>query len=838
MKISYVFSLCLLVLIAGLDTAKAAEPNPAIGIAKALMVLSFPPPAQPSPQAVNSRTMSRLGQAQVLEQYKDKSSLLFVENKGQIRDVVGEAHPEILFSAAGAGVNIYLTNHSIDYVFSKVTRPAANTNLGDGSIAEPQDIKSGAQGEFQRFRLELIGANIAAEVITEKANPYFENFYYAHCPNGLRANSFERIRVKDVYPGIDWVVYSHGQGLKYDFEVSAGADPDRISLAVQGAEANITANGELKMSTKLGSVTDDKPVSYQPGAEVQTKFVARADNTFGFSLNHDETMLLIIDPSVVWATYFGTEGTGYGMTCSVASNGDLIVGGTTASSVFPTLLAFQSTNGYYSFIGHSSLVRGLDDGFMARFTPNGTKLWATYFGGDSWDNGSSCILDLDGNIYLSGYTSSTNLPVANGVQSQTAGAFDAFLVKFSGTGQRIWGTYFGGVQNDFGFGSAVDRWGNVAVVGTSQSDNFPLLGATQTTRSGNRDVFATKFSSTGAVLWSTYYGGPEDEHTTSCSFDGLGNLFVAGSAFLGFPVLPPAQGTPGREQDAFLIKFVNDGRCQWATFCGSDSYEAGLACAADALGNVYLVGQTAASSNLLNPRPPLPNFGYYTFIRKYSSTGIRSWDRYYAGNGGSKPYFAMVDQDGNLLITGETRIISPVPDLLGPISILNNKTNAYFLKYDGFGVRQALWVYGGDEYDDSFGCAPDGAGNVYLTGSTNSLNLPTTPGLPTNLPPGFHSGTGYIAKLSFAVISQLSSEQKATDNLILSGNPVRGQFGLSLPDQELQKATIYDLQGRVVLREVLAGNQATIDTKGIAAGAYILRLETSGGPKMRKLVIE
>src|SRR5204863_3949809 len=106
------------------------------------------------------------------------------------------------------------------------------------------------------------------------------------------------------------------------------------------------------------------------------------------------------------------------------------------------------------------------DGFLAKFNSNGQRLWSTYYGGDGWDNGYDCVGDTLGNIYLTGPTNSTvSLVIAtpSSYQPALAGMSDAYLVKFSSAGTRLWATYYGANWDDYPSSLGIDPFNNAVM---------------------------------------------------------------------------------------------------------------------------------------------------------------------------------------------------------------------------------------------------------------------------------------------------------------------------------------------------------------------------------------
>src|SRR5262249_47981687 len=126
--------------------------------------------------------------------------------------------------------------------------------------------------------------------------------------------------------------------------------------------------------------------------------------------------------------------------------------------------------------------------------------YSTLFGGSGDTSVTSVAVDNNGNVVVAGWTTARDLP-ARGARTKNGGGVDAFVAKLSAEGnQVIWCNYLGGSGDDRAFGVAIDSSNNVYVTGWTQSSNFPLLGAIQTKLLGSRNAFVTKLNSTGTAI--------------------------------------------------------------------------------------------------------------------------------------------------------------------------------------------------------------------------------------------------------------------------------------------------------------------------------------------------
>lgn len=262
-----------------------------------------------------------------------------------------------------------------------------------------------------------------------------------------------------------------------------------------------------------------------------------------------------LDPlgqNLVYSTYLG-GGTGYDAANAIAVDpeGAAYVTGRAGSRDFPTRNAFQPA------------LAGSANAFMTKLDLTGSNLvFSTYLGGNSYDAGQGIALDASRNIYLTGYTHSTNFPLQHPLQSAYGGGqLDGFVTKFDRTGTKLaFSTYLGGSGMDFPFRIAVDPAGYASVIGFTASTDFPLANPTQPKYAGGAfDAFVTRLSRDGSKLaFSTYLGGSGDEYGYSITTTLTGAIWVGGStSSTDYPLLHPFQAKYGGGPfDAFLTKFA------------------------------------------------------------------------------------------------------------------------------------------------------------------------------------------------------------------------------------------------------------------------------------------
>ena len=310
--------------------------------------------------------------------------------------------------------------------------------------------------------------------------------------------------------------------------------------------------------------------------------------------NSGVTKLNPAGTAVLYSTYLGGSGDDGGADITVDSQGNAYVVGSTSSSDFPTVQAFQPSHS-----GGSEVLRA--DAFIAKIDPTGSQLvYSTYLGGSGDDLGIGVAVDSANSAYVTGETVSLDFPVMNAMQPAPRGLTDGFVVKLNPSGSElVYGTYLGGNGTDGIHAIAVDMSGSAFLTGATESTDFPTVNGFQQANAGSGDGFVTKVDPTGALLnYSTYIGGESDDTGSDIAVDSEGNAYVAGfTGSSGFPVVNAAQPEFGNTDllgfDAFAAKITADGSAlAYSTFLGGSEIDLGFGIAVDSQGNAYVTGET------------------------------------------------------------------------------------------------------------------------------------------------------------------------------------------------------------------------------------------------------
>jgi hypothetical protein len=718
-----------------------------------------------------------------------KTSIRFTPNLGQIADTEGRTRPEILYTADAEGVRLFFTAQGVSHLFSRTERTQTPVSEATGrpllEDAEPDSEPT----VTTVYRMDMIfeGSNPFARVHAEDVQQGYTNYYYAHCPDGItHVKSYGKIVYENIYENIDLIYYTSLGRMKYEFVVRPGGKPSDIRLRYSGTtDIALDVSGGLTVCTPLGSVREEAPYSYQDNRMIESSFALDGDAMCFAVGEYDVSQPLVIDP---WATYCGGSGGDYFLDVSAAPNGNLSAGGTTASLNFPVQSAFQST------------LAGAHDAMMVQYSSAGILQWATYYGG-TLEEGAACSTAMDGsgNSFLLFNTRSTNLPVSSGChQSSFGGDLDMALVKFTSAGLRIWATYLGGSSYDEGRSIATDASGNAVYGGCTRSTNFPVLNAAQgTAPSGgaHNDAFVGKFSGSGQLQWCTYLGGSNQNDVAYGVAVGTdGSVAVTGKTdCTNFPTLNAFQSTAaGGGGDAFLTKYSSTGTVLWSTYYGGSDNDYAYDVGVDGSNNVIFVGRTESTNfPIIGALQSVYGGNTDGYVVKMSATGVRVWSSYLGGNGWDRCEGVAVNSGGNVYIT-VTTVSSNMP-------IQNAHQSSYAGgNFDAFvlaltGNCALLWgsYYGGVDADYASGITLGSNGDVIFCGYEDGGMLPT---VNAQQPQSGGSRDGWVVSLSSSGQMSGSSGQIQTSALSSSvfcaGEAVQVSFTSTSTFISLHRATL------------------------------------------------
>jgi hypothetical protein len=296
-----------------------------------------------------------------------------------------------------------------------------------------------------------------------------------------------------------------------------------------------------------------------------------------------------------------------------------------------------------------------------------TSKWYTYFGGHGNESLRGFAIDSKGNICIVGTTtSSSNITNANSPHQSNhgGGEFDAFVVKYNPQGDILWSSYFGGSKHDYGSGIAIDSKDNIIITGQTYSENqLSFNSMHQQKLNGYSDAFIAKFNSNGVLIWSTYYGAEEGETCSNVSCDKNDNLFIAGITSSSSNNLATAGSHQpkfgGRELDGFLAKFNPKGELIWSSYFGGDYNEMCRNIHIDSKGNIIIIGNTESKNNIATTNGEKQfNNHNDAFIAKFNNDGMIIWSTYFGGDSNDDGVDLCTDSNNNIYIIGTTESIN------------------------------------------------------------------------------------------------------------------------------------------------------------------------------------
>lgn len=714
--------------------------------------------------------------------FKSVDSLFgFIENKGQIIDQYNQPNKDILYLYNGNNFHVQLKQNGFSY---ELIKTETKVKFGNGKINNTQLLPNKFEDQdevkyyIHRIDLTFVGANSKAKIIALEPSSDYINYNTTGTQEGgvCRVYHYQKIIFQDIYPNIDveFILTSDlpskesGSGLyngkvkpfkigefetrfKYNFIIHPGGNINDIKLEFSGAnKTSLTSDGHILIETAYGNLEESIPESYQLDQKnrkipVDAYFTAFDKNIFAIhSSNFNPANVLIIDP-VPWITYFGSSASDWGYKVETDVSGNVLVSGSTSS------LTVIATTG-----AHQTTLSGSSDMFILKMNNSGSRLWSTYLGGTSSDFGRGIVADASGNIYITGFTSSTSGIATTGANQTTygGGVYDAILAKFNSSGAIQWSTYFGASLREDGIGLALDGSGNVFMTGhTLSNSGIASTGAYQTVFGGSTDSYIAKFTTSGVPVWTSYFGGNNTDYGYNIAIDGTGNPVIVGytSSTTGIASSGSHQTTLGGSSDGFIAKFNASGGLHWSTYFGGSQSDGAYAITIDDSANILISGSTSSLTGIatVGAFQAVKAANSDAFIAKFNSSGILLWGTYLGGNQYENINGMVSDVNGNTILVGETSSTSGLATANCFQSSYGGGTNdAFIAKFTLNGNREWVTYLGGLAADYAQDVALDGDGNICITGFTYSANGISTQGAFQTVYGGGTSTDAFIAVIT------------------------------------------------------------------------------------------
>jgi gliding motility-associated-like protein len=522
------------------------------------------------------------------------------------------------------------------------------------------------------------GASVNSTLLgSEKINEYF-NYFIGNDKTkwASRVGGFSNTTYGNLFDGINLDINSSGGNLKYVYRVAAGKDYRKIAVRFEGTDGvELNAKGDLIIKTSVGNIVDLKPYAYQivnkEKVEVPCNYLLNGNIlSYSFPKGYDNKKELFIDPTLIFSTYSGSTADNFGYSATYDSKGDAYAAGSVFGVGYPvTTGAYQMTyrgGTTITFTGGGTYPG--DDIGITKYNSAGTqRLFSTYLGGFGQELPHSLIANSNDELYMLGTTDAPNYPTTTNAYDTTynggndPGVFDGIAAHYKrgsdivisrlsadGT-QLLSSTFVGGSGNDginYRAGQPysspgflrhnyadevrgeidIDKNNNVYVASCTRSANFPrTAGSFQNNFGGGSDACVFKMDANlSTMIWSTTFGGSEDDAAYSVTIDNDENLYITGGTrSLNFPTTSGVVQTTfgGGEADGFIVHINKNGQQIFqSTYYGYGDYDQCYFVELDKGSNVYVLGQADNSGSNFIRNAAYNKINGGQFISKFSAT--------------------------------------------------------------------------------------------------------------------------------------------------------------------------------------------------------------------------
>ncbi len=627
----------------------------------------------------------------------------FIENIGQVTDQNYKPRPDIIAKyKAGNGLNIFLSNTGIHYQFShenELYRMDVKL-IGANHNARVSKDKPTAYKE-QYHHANIKGkANSYEKITYHEIYPHIDWVFYFNAKGQLEHDFVVKQggKVSDIkleYQGAESLKIDRNGTLiaathfgnitepaPYSYEQTSGKkikssfvlNGNLLTVNTGTYRGTLIIDPVIDWSTYFGGSEYDEIRDVKVGKEGYIYVVGSTNSTSniatsGAHLNSfqggngsigSDAFIAKFNPSgqCVWSSYYGGTNVDLALSLAIDTAGNLYMAGRTNSLAgISTLGSYQETK--------AGTNAGYDI-YLVKFDTTGMPIWGTYYGGSSADGLESVALTIDryNNLYLTGNTQSANgIATANAFQATRPGNQDGFIAKFNTSGNFYWGTYFGSSANEWINAITTDTLGNIIVAGQSQgTTGLSTTGAYREIGLGSTDGFIAKFDSTGARLWSSYFGGADNDRLLSICTDSTNAIYISGITNSTADIATPTahQPTIGSATDGLIAKFSSNGNLVWSTYFGGSDNDLVQSLLFSG-GKLYATGSSLSPNNMTTPdaiTPVYNNSFSEGFLTTFSASGQRLWSTYFGGDVTEEPRAIAITEQEQVYIGGKTASIN------------------------------------------------------------------------------------------------------------------------------------------------------------------------------------
>jgi hypothetical protein len=443
--------------------------------------------------------------------------------------------------------------------------------------------------------------------------------------------TFKRLAYRDVLPGVDLIVYSAADGIRYRIHAQPGAVSDRLSLVYEGATSLQVDPRDGCLAVEVGArgLRECGLAAFQPaksGAPARISAHYELDpaspDRYQIVLGPlDDRQPLVIDPVLSWTRFLPDTEEGHDSPSGivVGPDGNPIVAGTTESQDFPvTMGAFQQER------------QGYADAFVTKIAADGSGLvWSTRLGGNGTEWGPAVAIDALGNPVIAGL-SGTGFPVVNPIELEPLPSSGVYVAKLAADGSSlVWSSLLGGSGFEQPVFVALDGADRVIVAATTHDDTMPIAGGFQPQPiPGQSNGYVAVIAADGATLeWSSYLGGDSSLAIISIAAAADNAPVLCGYTFATDLGTPGAfQDTIGGQSDAYIAELAPDGSAiEWFSYLGASENEGCSGLDVDPTGRLAAVGYTQSTdfpvANAIQPELGNACCGTDAFVSVLSPDG-------------------------------------------------------------------------------------------------------------------------------------------------------------------------------------------------------------------------
>lgn len=613
------------------------------------------------------------------------------------------------------GGQLYIEQQGLTWHFIDLSKVAEVHGTG----LNPYELVDKTRISGHVYKVEFLKSNPNPDVEFKDEQFTKFNYFRGSDPTTWHGNvpAYSECTLNNIYPGVDIVFYNHDLVLKYDLRLKPAADVNQIAFRYEGQEDIALVEGRLLIKTSVNSIVEQAPIAWQ---------IVNGENIR--------------------------------VACEY--------------TLHQNILGFHFPN-------------GINPNFETVIDP--VLIFSTYSGSTADNFGYTATYDDEGYLYSGSSAFGNGYPTEVGAYQQTwAGGdgqgslvgTDIAITKYDVTGtSRIYSTYLGGSHDDLPHSLIVNAAGELIVMGTTSSPDFPstagaysssFFGGTSFAPSGvgtdyvnGSDIVLTKFTADGSQLAaSTFIGGSGNDGTNTASqlkfnyadefrgeveIDAFGNIYIASCTFsTNFPVVGGLQTTNSGGLDGCIARFSADlSTLQFSTYLGGSGNDAAYAIAVAPNGNYFVSGGTTSTNFPTTPNAHQPTYNGGTadgFVVHIDAAGSSLIDATYFGSGAyDQIYFVEVDGEGNPHLYGQTMATASTLVFNAVYSVPNSGMLVARMLPD---LSELEWstVFGTGEGEPNMSPTAflvDVCGKIYLSGwggSTNTSSNPNTDnlfGMPT-----------------------------------------------------------------------------------------------------------